>query len=76
MKKLALLSTAASIALLNLALNSAALANEDNAQLIMEKMDEQQRLVSDGSLTRSQLSTCKFGQKDKQINLQLRRSRS
>ncbi|WP_295873068.1 outer membrane lipoprotein-sorting protein [uncultured Zhongshania sp.] len=68
MKKLALLSTAASIALLNLALNSAALANEDNAQLIMEKMDEQQRLVSDGSLTRSQLSTCKFGQKDKQIN--------
>ncbi|MBW2942690.1 outer membrane lipoprotein-sorting protein [Zhongshania aquimaris] len=68
MKKLTLLSTAASIALLNLALNSAALANEENAQLIMEKMDEQQRLVSDGSLTRSQLSTCKFGQKDKQIN--------
>ena len=68
MKKLTLLSAIASIAILNLALNSAALASEDKAQLIMEKMDEQQRLVSDGSLTRSQLSTCKFGQKDKQIN--------
>ena len=40
----------------------------DNAQTIMEKMDKQQREISDGTLTRSQLSTCKFGQKNKKIS--------
>ncbi len=42
-------------------------ASDDKAQAIMEKMDAQQREISDGNLTRSQLSTCKFGQKNKQI---------
>lgn len=40
----------------------------DNAHNIMEKMDKQQREISDGTLTRSQLSTCKFGQKNKKIS--------
>lgn len=39
-----------------------------SALVIMEKMDLQQRNISDGTLTRSQLSTCKFGTSNKQIN--------
>lgn len=48
-------------------LASSALADNDTALAIIEKMDRQQREVSDGTLTRAQLSTCKFGQKDKKI---------
>ena len=49
------------------AISSSAVASDDKAFSIMEKMDAQQREISDGNLTRSQLSTCKFGQKNKQI---------
>ncbi len=43
-----------------------ACASED-ARTIMEKVDAQQRAVADGTLTRSQLSSCKFGLKDKAV---------
>lgn len=49
------------------AIAASAVAGDDKARAIMEKMDTQQREISDGNLTRSQLSTCKFGQKNKQI---------
>ncbi|MBD2859534.1 outer membrane lipoprotein-sorting protein [Spongiibacter sp. KMU-158] len=39
-----------------------------SAQGIMEKMDAQQRDIADGNLSRSQLSTCKFGTSNKQIS--------
>lgn len=42
-------------------------AQDKSAYEIMEKMDRQQRETSDGTLIRAQLSTCKFGQKNKKI---------
>lgn len=42
-------------------------SHADSARQIMEKMDLQQREIADGSLTRLQLSTCKFGIQNKQI---------
>lgn len=38
------------------------------ARTIMEKMDELQRKVSNGTLTRAQLSTCKFVKQGKQLS--------
>ncbi len=38
------------------------------ARSIMEKMDKQQRLVSHGTFSRSQISSCKFGTKNKKIS--------
>ncbi len=43
------------------------LSADDKAYNIIEKMDRQQREIADGTMMRSQLSTCKFGQKNKQI---------
>jgi hypothetical protein len=39
----------------------------DDAQSIMDKVDEVQRMVADGSLTKSMLSSCKFTMKNKQL---------
>ncbi|MEH6345918.1 MAG: outer membrane lipoprotein-sorting protein [Bermanella sp.] len=39
-----------------------------DANTIMEKMDNQQRNVSDGTFTQSRLSTCRFAKKDKKIS--------
>lgn len=39
----------------------------EDAQSIMNKVDELQRKTSDATLTKSQLSTCKFGKKNKQL---------
>ena len=39
-----------------------------DASTIMEKMDNQQRRVNDGTFTQSRLSTCKFAKKDKKIS--------
>ncbi|WP_372780967.1 outer membrane lipoprotein-sorting protein [Litorivivens sp.] len=50
------------------ALAAGALASEDKARAIMEKMDLQQRETADGTFTRAQLSTCKFGQKNGKIS--------
>ena len=63
-----MLNTRKLIAALTLSVVAAsAIASDDKAQAIMEKMDALQREIADGNLTRSQLSTCKFGQKNKQI---------
>ncbi|MBB3046587.1 outer membrane lipoprotein-sorting protein [Litorivivens lipolytica] len=63
-----MLNTRKLIAALTLGVVAAsAMANDDKAQSIMKKMDALQREIADGNLTRSQLSTCKFGQKNKQI---------
>ena len=43
-------------------------ASDQSAQSIMEKADRQQREVSDSTMMRSQLSTCKFGIKNKEIS--------
>jgi hypothetical protein len=48
-------------------LTTGSFAADDKAYNIVEKMDRQQREIADGTMTRSQLSTCKFGQKNKQI---------
>lgn len=50
------------------AFSTATLAGDGKAMNIMEQVDKQQREISDGTLTRAQLSTCKFGQKDKKIS--------
>ncbi len=38
------------------------------ARTIIDKMDAQQRSISNGTFSRSQISTCKFGKKDKKIS--------
>lgn len=48
-------------------LTTGSFAADDKAYNIVEKMDRQQREIADGTMMRSQLSTCKFGQKNKQI---------
>ena len=48
-------------------LTTGTFAADDKAYNIVEKMDRQQREIADGTMMRSQLSTCKFGQKNKQI---------
>lgn len=48
-------------------LTAGTFAADDKAYNIVEKMDRQQREIADGTMMRSQLSTCKFGQKNKQI---------
>lgn len=39
-----------------------------DANTIMEKMDNQQRIVNDGTFTQSRLSTCRFAKRDKKIS--------
>tara|TARA_R110001592_G_scaffold57536_1_gene174637 strand:- start:5703 stop:6617 length:915 start_codon:yes stop_codon:yes gene_type:complete len=39
----------------------------DDAQSIMDKVDQRQRMVANGSLTKSVLSSCKFTMKNKQL---------
>jgi hypothetical protein len=56
------------LSLLCILLALAANASDQSAQSIMEKVDRQQREVSDGTMMRSQLSTCKFGIKNKEIS--------
>ena len=41
---------------------------ERDARAIIDKMDAQQRLVSNGTFSRSQISTCKYGKKSKKIS--------
>ena len=41
---------------------------ELDARAIIEKMDSQQRFVSNGTFSRSQISTCKYGKKNKKIS--------
>ncbi len=41
---------------------------ELDARAIIEKMDSQQRLVSGSTFSRSQISTCKYGKKNKKIS--------
>ena len=48
-------------------LTTGTFAADDKAYNIVEKMDRQQREIADGTMMRSQLSTGKFGQKNKQI---------
>ncbi|WP_372777518.1 outer membrane lipoprotein-sorting protein [Litorivivens sp.] len=48
-------------------LTTGTFAADNKAYSIVEKMDRQQREIADGTMMRSQLSTCKFGQKNKQI---------
>ncbi len=57
-----MLGTLCSLATLGLS------ASEQSGHAIMEKMDRQQREISDGTMMRMQLSTCKFGHKNKQIS--------
>ncbi len=62
-------TTSRAIAVLALSLPALSInAADPDALSIMEKVDQQQREVSDGTMMRSQLSTCKFGFKNKQIN--------
>ncbi len=55
-------------ALLVAAPAAVSVAENLSAQAIMDKMDELQRASSDGTLSRSQLSTCKFAVKSKRIS--------
>ena len=41
---------------------------ELDARAIIDKMDAQQRRVSNGTFSRSQISTCKYGKKNKKIS--------
>lgn len=51
-----------------LPLSNVSLASDSgDAKGIMERVDEMQRKVSDATLTKSRLSTCKFGKKDKRL---------
>jgi len=43
-------------------------STELDARAIIDKMDRQQRLVSNGTFSRSQISTCKYGKKNKKIS--------
>ncbi len=57
------------LAVLIMFFSSGATAQKDmDANTIMEKMDNQQRSVSDGTFTQSRLSTCRFTKKDKKIS--------